>query len=262
MSDPRVTPLLDDADAGSPLVRAALRGARADVPDAARMDALAKAIGAAVGGPGGGGDGGPDAGAGGGGGGGAGGAAVAAGATKIAIGGIVAVAAVGVAVIVGRGAQGDATVDVDAGVQVASNAVPMPSAAPMPSASASAAPSAPVLDVHALPAASVTAPKAVDAAAPASASAEARDPAEEMKLLRRAQDALASSPAEALARCEEHAKTYPRGGLAEEREVLAVDALLRLGRRSEAESRAARFKAAHPGSAYVRRLDAILGRDG
>jgi hypothetical protein len=85
-------------------------------------------------------------------------------------------------------------------------------------------------------------------------------PESEMDLLREAQGSLGSSPATTLARCEEHARLYPTGSLAEEREVLAVDALLRLGRRGEAEARAARFRGEHPGSAYLRRLDSLLDR--
>jgi hypothetical protein len=80
-----------------------------------------------------------------------------------------------------------------------------------------------------------------------------------MALLRQGQDALASAPAETLARCDEAARRFPRGALAQEREVLAVDALLRLGRRADAEARAARFRAVYPGSAYLRRLDTLLG---
>jgi hypothetical protein len=80
-----------------------------------------------------------------------------------------------------------------------------------------------------------------------------------MALLERAQQSLPNAPASALAGCVEHEKTYPIGTLAEEREVIAVDALIRLGRRPEAEARAKRFRLAHPGSGYVRRLDALLG---
>ena len=80
-----------------------------------------------------------------------------------------------------------------------------------------------------------------------------------MALLRSAHDQLRQAPADALLRCAEHATTYPNGALAEEREVIAVDALLRLARRGEADARARRFRATHPGSAYVQRLDALLG---
>ena len=81
-----------------------------------------------------------------------------------------------------------------------------------------------------------------------------------MTLLREAQHAIDAAPATALARCEEHARHYPRGSLVQEREVLAIDALLRLGRRAEAEQRAARFEGEHPGSAYGRRIATLLGR--
>ena len=42
-------------------------------------------------------------------------------------------------------------------------------------------------------------------------------------------------------------------------EVIAIDALVRLGRRPEAETRAARFAKAYPGSSHKTRIDALLG---
>jgi outer membrane protein assembly factor BamD (BamD/ComL family) len=72
--------------------------------------------------------------------------------------------------------------------------------------------------------------------------------------------ALASAPSSALAQCDEHARLYPHGSLADDREVIAIDALVRLGRRDDAEARAARFRAVHPGSPSMRRLDRILAR--
>jgi outer membrane protein assembly factor BamD (BamD/ComL family) len=90
------------------------------------------------------------------------------------------------------------------------------------------------------------------------ASAQEADPAQEPALLREAHDALRSSPARALAKAEEHARTFPRGLLAQEREVIAIDALVRLGRRPEAEARAARFAKAYPGSSHKTRIDALL----
>jgi hypothetical protein len=55
-------------------------------------------------------------------------------------------------------------------------------------------------------------------------------------------------PADALAIGQEHARTFPYGALVEEREVLAITALVRLGRFPEARIRAARFKREHPQS--------------
>ncbi|MCA9611036.1 MAG: hypothetical protein KC619_35825 [Myxococcales bacterium] len=60
----------------------------------------------------------------------------------------------------------------------------------------------------------------------------------EARLLEQARSRLASDPTGALRLTEEHARTYPAGQLGADRELIAVDALLRLGRRPEAERRA------------------------
>ncbi len=68
-------------------------------------------------------------------------------------------------------------------------------------------------------------------------------------LVARAQTALHrglyDSALDALA---EHARRFPRGEMAEEREALAVQALARAGRTEEARARAARFDARYPRS--------------
>lgn len=81
-----------------------------------------------------------------------------------------------------------------------------------------------------------------------------------MDLLDRAQRALSTSPADALALADEHARRFAEGTLAPEREVIAIGALVALGRRDEARRRADRFRTAHPGSAYLRRIDVLLAR--
>jgi hypothetical protein len=100
--------------------------------------------------------------------------------------------------------------------------------------------------------------------APQPAASAPVDPAEgervEVALLDRAQASLAGRPADALASCEEHARRFPKGTLVQEREVLAIDALLRLGRREEAEARAARFRLGFPRSGHLRRVEALLSR--
>ena len=99
------------------------------------------------------------------------------------------------------------------------------------------------------------------ASATSLASAETRDegPEAEVKLVQRAQDALRSSrPAEALALCNDHAKRFPNGMVTQECEVIAVEALVKTGRKDEARKRVDRFKARFPGSAASRRLDVLL----
>ena len=90
----------------------------------------------------------------------------------------------------------------------------------------------------------------------------ALDPVAEARLLEEARHALASQPARALALCGEHARTFPGGLLSQEREVITIQALARVGRRAEAETRARRFAQAHPRSAHLRRLVHLLGDSG
>ncbi|RLB57109.1 MAG: hypothetical protein DRJ42_01390 [Deltaproteobacteria bacterium] len=96
--------------------------------------------------------------------------------------------------------------------------------------------------------------------APAATDDEAPERIPELTLLQQAQDALGRAPGSALALADRHARDYPRGALAQEREVVAVDALLRLGRRSDAEARASRFRAVNPGSSQLRRIERLLAQ--
>ena len=56
---------------------------------------------------------------------------------------------------------------------------------------------------------------------------------------------------DALAACREHAQRFPSGQLAEEREIVAIRALMLLGRRADAEVRAAEFRAKFPESLLI-----------
>ena len=114
-------------------------------------------------------------------------------------------------------------------------------AGPAPSTPAPVTSAAPVMS--ALPSADPPAPPRASSgpsAPPASASAEPVDPvavdplAEEVALLDRARAALSASPAEALALTAEHASRFPQGKMGMEREIVAIDALRRLGRADEA----------------------------
>jgi hypothetical protein len=80
----------------------------------------------------------------------------------------------------------------------------------------------------------------------------------ERELLWRARRALDHDPLLTLSLTSDHALRFGADGLTQEREVLVIDALLRLGRRSEAERRTAEFRARFPGSVYVRRLDVLM----
>ena len=47
--------------------------------------------------------------------------------------------------------------------------------------------------------------------------------------------------------------------LAQECEIIAIEALVKTGRKDEARKRANRFKSRFPGSSGIRRLDVLLG---
>jgi outer membrane protein assembly factor BamD (BamD/ComL family) len=79
-----------------------------------------------------------------------------------------------------------------------------------------------------------------------------------MTLLDEAQKTLSSDPAKALSLCDKDAAANPRGSMAQEREVIAIDALMRLKREPEARTRAERFHASWPDSAHGRRVDALV----
>jgi hypothetical protein len=81
---------------------------------------------------------------------------------------------------------------------------------------------------------------------------------EEFSLLERANRALAKSPALALSLTDEHAQRFPKSEMGQEREVIAITALVDLGQRSEAQKRAGRFSREHAGSVYQGRIDKAL----
>jgi hypothetical protein len=83
---------------------------------------------------------------------------------------------------------------------------------------------------------------------------------EEAALVQRAERLLDSDPARALALTEERRRRFPGGALDQEAEVVAIDALLRLGRRADATVRARTFEAAHAGSVHARRIKRLLAQ--
>ncbi len=108
----------------------------------------------------------------------------------------------------------------------------------------------------------------LDAAAPADATRDATAlrprPAtlpstddDDSALVERARVALLRArPADALVGAAEHARRFPRGQFAEEREAIAVQALAALGRSAEARSRAAAFHRRFPASPLGASVDA------
>jgi hypothetical protein len=117
------------------------------------------------------------------------------------------------------------------------------------------------------------------AAAPASASAEEARPSQpaasgavhagkapgkaapsEAALLEQARAALASDPARALALTRQHQARFPSGVLKQEREVIAIEALRRLGQSKAAAERAGSFEQAYPDSAHRRAVESGLSK--
>ena len=100
-------------------------------------------------------------------------------------------------------------------------------------------------------------PRASRTTAPAAAQPS---PEAELSLLQRSQLALDRAPASALVLAEQHARDYPQGVFAQEREMLAIEALLKLRDQRAAVVRAERFVQRFPDSAHVRRVRALLER--
>ena len=88
--------------------------------------------------------------------------------------------------------------------------------------------------------------------------AAAEDPVAELALLERAQRVLRSDPAAALALAETHRTRMPQGTLAQEREMLAIEALFRLDRDAQAQRRARAFEQRYPHSSHRPRLRDLL----
>jgi hypothetical protein len=141
----------------------------------------------------------------------------------------------------GSGAVSAATShDVPSGL--AGNAEPDPAqgASTVAAASDAHATEAQALDAH------------VAAAESLRALAKAPAPEDEASLLYRAKKLARTDRSAALRMLDQHATHFPKGTLVEEREVLAIDLLRGLGRKPEAEQRAAEFLQHFPASSYRR----------
>jgi TolA-binding protein len=156
----------------------------------------------------------------------------------------------------------------------------MPSAPATASAGASpaSAPSMPTIAVDALPSARGAPPPsstsstsnttstsgssgAVRVVADSAAAAGEDAFVAERRVLDAARRALVRGDhAEALRALEEHARTYPKGKLAEEREALLVRTLADHGQIEDARAAAARFRTRWPGSVLLPAVEAAAGR--
>jgi len=143
-------------------------------------------------------------------------------------------------------------------------------AAPSPPVDARSvmAPAAQVAPTPAAPAPPVSVATPEPEAAPPVAAPERQKvretpaPWSEPQLIERARKALGEHPKRALALTQEYQRRFPSGALSVEREVIALEALARLGRVAEARRRALAFEAAHPSSIHLPRVRALLTRLG
>jgi hypothetical protein len=227
-------------DGASPAVRSLLESAALDEPTPAQLESLTRRLSPQL--SGGGGEGGASGGA---------SLAVKGGAVLVVTGLVTA------AFLAGRQTrppvEPPAVAPPVPSVSVPSAAVPVavpPPVAPSP-------PPAPVVPPPSVGAkvARPPLPPPTPAPQPAPAPVGAEEDAD-LELLQRAMSSPA--PEVKLALAEEHLARFPRSALAQEREVLAIDALVRLGRRDEARTRLDRFARQWPTSAHLVRLEHLL----
>ncbi len=140
-----------------------------------------------------------------------------------------------------------------------SEAKPAPAPSPVRSRTASAQPE-PAPAAEADPIASAFPVPGDPGAAPALNAPTPVSPASpsEGALLLRARQQLVADPASALELTDEAGRRFPEGALAPEREVLAIEALARLGRLPGARARFAAFQARYPQSPHLARLQSLL----
>jgi hypothetical protein len=84
-------------------------------------------------------------------------------------------------------------------------------------------------------------------------------PPSEIELLHRAQVALQGRPREAFQLTQEHRRYYPAGEFAQERDALAIQALMRAGETEKARDLAASFIRSYPSSPHAHRFREAMG---
>ncbi|MEO8798708.1 MAG: hypothetical protein ABI551_12550 [Polyangiaceae bacterium] len=236
----------------SGLLREALRESKTDLPDDARLAAIALKLGTVVGAAGGGG---------------AAAAAGAGGAAKASVAPAAVKAGASALSFKIAAAVAAAAVAIGGGVVVAPRVLAPKPAVTVAASTTMAAPTktAPLstgASDYSLPPASASAePLPVPSATPSvkENALPPPNPDDEVKNLARAHATLATNPALALAICNDDASVFPRGMLAQEREVIAIDALTRLGRLEAAKARAKKLEAQYPGSADLPRVRQLVG---
>lgn len=140
-----------------------------------------------------------------------------------------------------------------------------PATQPAPAVQPEPAPEPPVQPVAAQPEPSPE-PQVTptEPAKPTPAKADPK-PQEEFELLLKARRALTKTPADALRLTKQHRRKFPKSALGEEREVIAIQALAKMGRAADARRRGEKFLAKHKGSSHrpaVENALASLEEDG
>lgn len=90
---------------------------------------------------------------------------------------------------------------------------------------------------------------------------EQSTPTNELELVKQARNALNSDPARAYALTERCRAEFPRGAFGQERDYIAITALARLGRETQARALASSFRNRYPRSVYVVQLERLLGSE-
>jgi len=80
----------------------------------------------------------------------------------------------------------------------------------------------------------------------------------EERLLNEAHQAIAADPRRALSLAQSHAHRYPHGQLAAERQLIMIEALVKLGHERRAEALSRQLRKNTPNSIYEERVDEIL----
>ena len=146
------------------------------------------------------------------------------------------------------------------GATIPAAPAPVVSAVPAPAGIAPAPPEPTVRPAapDRAPAARIHLPVPISTQAPP----EMDDLTREATMLERARASLDRDPSASLAELDAHAARFPSGALRIERELLAVDALTRAGRRDEARLRAEALLPAAGGTIYEPRLRSLLEKLG
>lgn len=103
-----------------------------------------------------------------------------------------------------------------------------------------------------------TTPSSVTEPSPAHRPPVVRDGATEVSLLDSARAKLRTDPKRALELTREHARRFPNGALVQEREVIAIEALRRLGQGDAAKKRGEDFNQHYPDSAHQSKIEQTL----